>query len=79
MDQKFIADVAAGTAGYEEFTAEELQQRETDLAAFAAAQEAEAEKQAAQAIARSAAIDHAKTLGFTDEMIAVMYPNLQEA
>ena len=25
---------------------------------------------------RAAAIEHAKSLGFTDEMIAVMYPNL---
>ena len=30
----------------------------------------------AEQAARLAAIDHAKSLGFTDEMIAVMYPNL---
>jgi hypothetical protein len=38
-----------------------------------------AEKEAAkvsEAEARQAAIAHAKSLGFTDEMIAVMYPNL---
>jgi hypothetical protein len=33
-------------------------------------------KQEADQIARDAAIAHAKSLGFTDEMIAVMYPNL---
>ena len=37
--------------------------------------EAVAKVEAEQA-ARLAAIDHAKSLGFTDEMIAVMYPNL---
>jgi rRNA-processing protein FCF1 len=38
----------------------------------------EKDKEAAEAAAREAAIAHAKTLGFTDEMIAVMYPNLGE-
>ncbi len=45
----------------------------------AAAAEAEAERVAAEATtatARTAAIEHAKTLGFTDEMISVMYPSL---
>ena len=37
--------------------------------------EATAQAAAAQA-ATSAAIAHAKSLGFTDDMIAVMYPNL---
>ena len=37
--------------------------------------EIEAE-QIAQQSARDAAIAHAKSLGFTDEMIAVMYPGL---
>lgn len=37
--------------------------------------EAVARVEAEQA-ARTAAITHAKSLGFTDEMIAVMYPNL---
>ena len=36
----------------------------------------EAERVAGEAAARLAAITHAKSLGFTDEMIAVMYPNL---
>jgi hypothetical protein len=33
-------------------------------------------KAAAEQAARQAAVDHAKSLGFTDEMIAVMYPAL---
>ena len=37
---------------------------------------AAADKAAADAAARDAAIAHAKSLGFTDEMIAVMYPSL---
>jgi len=36
----------------------------------------EADKAEADAAATAAAIDHAKSLGFTDSMIAVMYPNL---
>jgi len=36
----------------------------------------EADKAAADAAATEAAIAHAKSLGFTDQMIAVMYPNL---
>lgn len=58
------------------FTPEELAQREADLIAAKQAAAA-AEKQAkttAKAIAE--AIEHAKSLGFTDQMIAVMYPNL---
>jgi len=59
-----------------EFTSEELAQREADLAAAEAA-EAEAALVAEQnAQATTAAIAHAKSLGFTDEMIAVMYPAL---
>jgi hypothetical protein len=35
-----------------------------------------ADKAAADAAARVAAIAHAKSLGFTDEMITVLYPSL---
>lgn len=38
--------------------------------------QAAADQAAADAAARDAAIAHAKSLGFTDEMIAVMYPAL---
>jgi hypothetical protein len=34
------------------------------------------EKEAAASAARDAAVAHARTLGFTDEMITVMYPSL---
>ena len=55
---------------------EEQAQYEADQAAQQAA-EVETEAKAAQnAEATAAAIAHAKTLGFTDAMIAVMYPNL---
>lgn len=62
-----------------DYTPEELAQLETDRAADEAAAQAQADKQAADAAARDAAIAHAKSLGFTDAMIAVMYPNLVEA
>ncbi len=39
-------------------------------------EQAATDKDAADAAARAAAIAHAKSLGFTDEMISVMYPNL---
>jgi phosphopantetheinyl transferase (holo-ACP synthase) len=59
-----------------DFTPEELAQIEADRAETAAAAQAAAEKEAADKAAREAAIAHAKSLGFTDAMIAVMYPNL---
>lgn len=57
-------------------TADELAQRAQDEAAAAAAAQAAADAAAAQDAAAAAAIEHAKSLGFTDEMIAAMYPNL---
>lgn len=62
-----------------DFTADELAQLEADRVASEAAAQAQAQKEAADAAARAAAISHAKSLGFTDAMIAVMYPNLVEA
>jgi UDP-N-acetylmuramyl pentapeptide synthase len=59
-----------------EFTPEELAQREADLAAAEAAAIEAAALAEQNAQATAAAIAHAKSLGFTDEMIAVMYPNL---
>ena len=59
-----------------DFTPEELAQREADQAA-AKANAAAADKAAkANAKATAEAIAHAKSLGFTEAMIAVMYPNL---
>lgn len=62
-----------------DFTPEELAQLEADRAGAEKAAQAAANKAAADAAARNAAIAHAKSLGFTDAMIAVMYPNLVEA
>lgn len=59
-----------------DFTPEELAQVVADRAAYEAAADAQAALKAEQAAARAAAIAHAKSLGFTDAMIAVMYPNL---
>jgi hypothetical protein len=39
-------------------------------------EQAEADKAQADAAATAAAVAHAKSLGFTDAMIAVMYPAL---
>ena len=54
----------------------EKSQRKLDLAAAEAAATEAAAKATADAAATAAAVAHAKSLGFTDAMIAVMYPNL---
>lgn len=59
-----------------DFTPAEVEQRLKDAQDAQAAADAAAAKAAADAQARDAAIAHAKSLGFTDAMIAVMYPNL---
>ena len=59
-----------------DFTPEEAAQRETDAKANAASEKAKAKADAEAAKNRADAIAHAKTLGFTDAMIAVMYPGL---
>ena len=51
--------------------AEETQSKADQAEATQAASEAQA-----TATATAAAIAHAKSLGFTDEMVAVMYPSL---
>ena len=59
-----------------EMTDAEYAQHNKDVAeAKKSAAEAQAQAEAT-AITTAAAIAHAKSLGFTDEMIAVMYPNL---
>ena len=55
-----------------DFTADELKQRKLDEKAA----DERAAAEARQVETRSAAVAHAKKLGFTDEMIAVMYPGL---
>jgi len=59
-----------------DYTAAEKKQRDKDATAAAAAARAAADEAAAKEAAQLAAIAHAKSLGFTDEMIAVMYPGL---
>jgi hypothetical protein len=59
-----------------DFTPEEAAQVKADRIATEKAEADDAAKKAADAAATAAAIAHAKSLGFTDAMIAVMYPNL---
>lgn len=72
-------DAATGAVVERDFTSDELAQRKADNEARESAAAAQAALEAEQAKARAAAIAHAKSLGFTDAMIAVMYPNLVEA
>ena len=58
------------TEGAEPLTTAEVETEIKRLEAESVAKEAESEQ------ARLDAIEHAKGLGFTDAMIAVMYPNL---
>jgi hypothetical protein len=78
-DTILIVNAATGETVERERNAEETAQYEADLAAAAAA---EIEYQAAQAELKQTrldAIEHAKSLGFTDAMVKVMYPALKEA
>jgi hypothetical protein len=76
METIIEIDAASGLVTERDFTAEEKAQRAKDQQdAVDAAAEASA-KAEADALTRQAAIDQAKSLGFTDEMIALMYPNL---
>jgi hypothetical protein len=59
-----------------DFTPEEIAQRDKDAAQAALDSVTAAERAEADEEARAAAIAHAKSLGFTDAMISVMYPNL---
>ena len=59
-----------------DFTAAEAAQIKADRIAADKAAADKAATTAAEAAATAAAIAHAKSLGFTDAMIAVMYPNL---
>ena len=57
-------------------TVEEQEQYEKDKATLIQLEKDKIDKEAADTLARNDAITHAKSLGFTDAMIAVMYPNL---
>ena len=75
---QYIETFPDGTTFERDWTEQELAQFETDRidneTRTAAAAAAEVERLAATA----AALAHARSLGFTDEMIAVMYPGLVE-
>lgn len=76
MSNLLEINVITGERIERDFTPEEAAQRAKDQAEAEAAAQAAADKAAADKAARDAAIAHAKSLGFTDEMIAVMYPGL---
>ena len=76
MSDVVEVDAATGEVTERPFTPDELTQRQKDQAAAAAAAQAAAAKQTADAAARIAALAHARSLGFTDEMITVMYPGI---
>jgi hypothetical protein len=71
-----IINAATGKVIERDRTPEEQAQYEADQAAAVKAEKDRVKKEAADRTAREAAIEHAKSLGFTDAMIAVMYPNL---
>ena len=73
---QYIETFQDGTIIERPWTKDELAQQAKDKADNAAAHKAAADKAAADAAATTAAVAHAKSLGFTDAMIAVMYPNL---
>jgi hypothetical protein len=70
MRENDVENIIWHTDGVEPLTEAEVAVEITRL------EKAEADKAAADQAATEAAIAHAKSLGFTDEMIAVMYPNL---
>ena len=76
MTNILIINAATGERIERDYTPEEAAQRAKDQAEWETAAQAAADKEAADAIARADAIAHAKSLGFTDAMIAVMYPGL---
>ena len=73
---EYVETFPDGTTFERPWTPEELAQQQKDRDDYAAAQAAAEATAAANAAATADAIAHAKSLGFTDEMIRVMYPNL---
>jgi len=76
MSEIMIIDAATGNVTLRDFSADELAQRKIDAdnaqAEVSAKETAEAARQATITAARA----HAASLGFTDVMLSVMYPNL---
>ncbi len=73
---QYIETFQDGTTFERDWTAEELAQFETDRINNETRVAADAAAEAARIANTEAAIAHAKSLGFTDEMISVMYPTL---
>jgi hypothetical protein len=71
-----IVNAATGETIERDRTVEEQAQHDADVAEAKAQAAEDAAKAQADAEARDAAVAHAKSLGFTDSMISVMYPNL---
>jgi len=70
MDNDDVENITWHTKGAEPLTTAEVEAEVKRL------ETVEADKIKADQAATAAAIAHAKSLGFTDAMIAVMYPNL---
>ena len=70
MNGNDVENIIWHTEGVEPLTSSEV------AAEIKRLEKAESDKAKADKAATEAAIAHAKSLGFTDEMIAVMYPNL---
>lgn len=70
MNGDDVENIIWHTEGAEPLTTAEVQEEVKRL------EKVEADKIKADQDATSAAIAHAKSLGFTEDMIAVMYPNL---
>ena len=73
---QYIETFPDGTTFERDWTAEELAQFETDRIDNETRTAAAAAAESARIANTEAAIAHAKSLGFTDQMISVMYPNL---
>lgn len=73
---QYIETFPDGTTFERDWTAEELAQFETDRIDNETRTAAAATAESARIANTEAAIAHAKSLGFTDQMISVMYPNL---
>ena len=73
---EYVETFADGTVIERPWTADELAQQAKDRDDFAAAQAAQEAAAATAAKNAADAVAHAKSLGFTDAMISVMYPNL---
>jgi hypothetical protein len=76
---QYIETFQDGTTFERDWTADELAQFETDRIDNETRATAAAAAETERVEATAAAIAHAKSLGFTDAMIAVMYPNLGSA